>query len=400
MKRRCVMKIFHTADWHLGKLVQGVYMTEDQRYVLDQFVRAIEEEKPDAVIIAGDLYDRAVPPTDAIDLLNEVLEKIVLQLEIPVLAIGGNHDSPGRLNFGSNMMKSNGLHLVGQYSKDQQPTILEDQHGEVHVHLVPFCDPSHVRTEFEDEEIRTHNDAAEKITEHITENMDPDARHIFVGHAFVTPYGEEEANTSESERPLSIGGAEYVSAEHFEPFDYTALGHLHQAHHVKADHIRYAGSILKYSISEEHHKKGFYIVDMDENGDTTVTKRDFEPLRDMRTVEASIDEIMTKQVNDDYVFVKLTDEAPVLFPMEKVRSIFPNAMHVGRKHALQGVEQTNEKSKIRSEMSDLDLFKAFYKEINGEEPSAEMIDIFKEVLDEELRAEREDMPERDRVPIP
>lgn len=392
------MKFFHTADWHLGKLVQGVYMTDDQRYILKQFIETIELEKPDAVIIAGDLYDRAVPPTDAIDLLNEVLEKIIMDLQIPVLAIGGNHDSPGRLNFGSNIMKTNGLHMVGQYSKDQEPVILNDEFGEVHVHLVPYCDPSTIRTAFSDDTVRTHNDAAQKITDHIEAKMNPEARHVFVGHAFVTPYGEKEENTSESERPLSIGGAEYVSAEHFEKFDYTALGHLHQSHYVSTKNIRYAGSILKYSISEERHQKGFYIVEMNERGETTVEKRELTVRRDMRTVEGTMDEILKKPVNDDYVFVSLTDEAPVLFPMEKIRSIYPNAMHVERKNTLPFADEgANETRGKRSQMSDLDLFKAFFKEVNGESPSEEMIDVFKEVLDEELRAEREDTPTQEKV---
>ena len=159
------MKFFHTADWHLGKLVQGVYMTEDQRHVLQDFIKAIEDEKPDAVIIAGDLYDRAVPPTEAVNLLDEVLETIVLKLKTPVLAIAGNHDSPSRLHFASRMMKANGCHIVGQISKTMEPIVLKDEHGEVHFHLVPYADPSVVRHVFEDEEIRTHNDAMKKITE-------------------------------------------------------------------------------------------------------------------------------------------------------------------------------------------------------------------------------------------
>lgn len=385
------MKFFHTADWHLGKIVQGVHMTDDQRYVLDQFIEAIEKERPDAVIIAGDLYDRAVPPTDAIDLLNEVFEKIVLELQTPVLAIGGNHDSPGRLNFGSNVMKANGLHLVGQYSKDQEPVILKDEYGEVHVHLIPYCDPSVIRAEFQDDNIRTHNDAVQKITEHLTQHMSPKARHIFVGHSFVTPYGEEKENTSESERPLSIGGAEYVEAKHFANFHYTALGHLHQAHYVSSENIRYAGSILKYSISEEHHNKGFFIVDMDEAGDISVRKQTLKPYRDMRTVEGTMDQLLSEKLSEDYVFVKLTDETPVLHPMEKIRSVFPNAMHIERKHLLHLDKRTSEKRRKRTEMSDLDLFKAFYQEINGNEAPEEMVDLFKEVLDEELRAEREDI---------
>lgn len=384
------MKFFHTADWHLGKLVQGVYMTEDQRYILEQFIQAIEAEKPDAVIIAGDLYDRAVPPTEAVHLLDDVLEKIVLKLKIPVLAIAGNHDSPSRLNFASKIMENNGLHMVGQLTKDLQPIILHDEHGQVHFHLIPYCDPSVVRYVLEDDEIRTHNDATKKIVDRIKENMDRSARHVFVGHAFVTPSGEEEENTSDSERPLSIGGAEYIDAHHFKSFHYTALGHLHQAHYVSSETIRYAGSILKYSVSEEHHNKGFQIVEIDEKGNVKMEKRELIPKRDMRTVEATMDDIFTHSISEDYVFIRLLDETVVLSPMEKIRSIYPNAMHVERKHYALNSESSDGEEKVdRSKWSDLDLFKAFYKEVKGVETTGETEAIFKEVLDALLKDENE-----------
>ncbi|GGA79985.1 exonuclease SbcCD subunit D [Ornithinibacillus halotolerans] len=383
------MKFFHTADWHLGKLVQGVYMTEDQKYILEQFLKAIEEEKPDAVIIAGDLYDRAVPPTEAVQLLTDVLETIVLDLNTPVLAIAGNHDSPSRLNFVSKITQRNGLHIIGNFTKEIEPIVLEDEHGEVHFHLVPYADPSVVRTAFDDEEIRSHNDAAKKIVETIKENRNEFARHVYVGHAFVTPMGEEEPNTSESERPLSIGGAEYVDAHHFTDFHYTALGHLHQAHKVLQDNIRYAGSPMKYSISEEHHNKVFYVVEMDGEGNVSLDKRSLTPRRDIRTVEATIDDLMQHPVNEDYVFVKLLDETPVLSPMEKVRSVYPNAMHVERKNYAFAPSVDGEEVKDRSKMSELDLFKAFYKEVKGEEAKDETENLFKEVLDELLTNQRE-----------
>lgn len=384
------MKIFHTADWHLGKLVQGVYMTEDQRYILEQFIEIVKAEQPDVVIIAGDLYDRAVPPTEAIHLLNEVLDTIVLELEIPVLAIAGNHDSPSRLHFGSKLMQKNGYHIVGQLNEDLEPIILHDQHGEVHFHLIPYCDPSVVRTIFNDDEVRTHDDAARKIVEQITQKMDQSARHIFVGHAFVTPSGEEQENTSESERPLSIGGAEYVNAHHFDKFHYTALGHLHQAHYVGNETIRYAGSILKYSISEEHHNKGFNIVEIDENGQIIIDKRSLKPIRDMRTVETSLEDLLTHPMNDDYVFVRLTDESPILSPMEKVRSVYPNALHIERKNYFMALESDQDDQPVeRTKLSDLELFKAFYKEVKGTEATAETENIFKEVLDELLITESE-----------
>jgi exonuclease SbcD len=357
------MRIFHTADWHLGKLVQGVYMTEDQRYILDRFIDAIRTEQPDVVIIAGDLYDRAIPPTDAVDLLNEVLETIVLKLKTPVLAIAGNHDSPGRLDFGSRIMKANGLHIVGQWSKDLEPVKLKDSHGEVHFHLVPYADPGIVRHLFEDDTIKSHNDAMKAMIDSIQGKMDPNARHVLIGHAFVTPKGEERDNTSDSERPLSIGGAEHVDHRLFEPFDYVALGHLHQAHDVGDERIRYAGSPLKYSISEEHHQKGFFIVDLNENGEMTVDKRLFSPRRDMRTVEGTMADIEQQELNEDYVFVRLLDEAPVLAPMEKVRAVYPNAMHVERQVMTFSTDDQGIQRVERKKMNTNALFKAFYKEV-------------------------------------
>ncbi|MEH7178438.1 exonuclease SbcCD subunit D [Neobacillus vireti] len=384
------MKFFHTADWHLGKLVQNVYMTEDQRHVLGEFVKAIEEEKPDAVIIAGDLYDRGVPPTEAVNLLDEVLETIVLKLNTPVLAIAGNHDSPSRLHFGSKIMKSNGYHMVGQISKQLEPVVLKDKHGEVHFHLIPYADPSVIRYVFEDEEVKSHNDAMKKITDEISAKMNKNARHVFVGHAFVTPTGEKEDNTSDSERPLSIGGAEHVSSIHFNKFHYTALGHLHQAHFVSNESIQYAGSPLKYSISEEKHKKGFFIVEMDEEGKVTLEKRLLTPARDVRTVEAKMDELLKHSTNEDYVFVRLLDETPVLMPMEKVRSVYPNAMHVERVIQTPISKDGEASEKVaRTKMDDLSLFKAFYQEVKGTALSEETEEIFLEVLQELLQKDSE-----------
>ena len=379
------MKFFHTADWHLGKLVQGIYMTEEQRFVLAQFIDAIKEEQPDAVIIAGDLYDRAVPPTDAVNLLDEILAEIVLQLKTPVLAVAGNHDSPGRLNFGSRVMKMNGIHIAGHVHKEHQAVILNDEFGEVHFHLVPYTDPSMVHYAFEDDAIRSHNDAMKAITENIKSSYDPQARHVFVGHAFVTPHGEQEENTSDSERPLSIGGAEHIDAHHFEGFHYTALGHLHKAHYVLNETIRYSGSPLKYSISEEHHQKGFHIIELDGAGEVSVSKRLFSPRRNMRTVEGTIEEILRHEISDDFVFVTLLDEAPVLFPMEKVRSVYPNAMHVERKKFSGSVLQSEAVS--RRKMDSLSLFHAFYEEVKGEKADVETTAIFKDVLQEFLHEE-------------
>lgn len=383
------MKFFHTADWHLGKLVQGVYMTEEQRFVLNQFLEAIDKEKPDAVIIAGDLYDRAVPPTEAVNLLDDLLAEIVLKRETPVLSIAGNHDSPGRLNFGSKLMKETGLHIVGQLNKELTSVILNDEHGEVCFHLIPYADPSQVRHLLEDETVTSHQEAMEKIVEEIEKKADFTKRHVFIGHAFVTPRGQEEENTSDSERPLAIGGAEYVDASLFKRFHYTALGHLHQAHYVQDETIQYAGSPLKYSISEEHHKKGFLIVELDAKGNVTIEKRLLTPNRDMRTVEGFMQDLLKQPISEDYVFVKLLDETPILSPMEQVRTVYPNAMHVERKVFQSTVLEGETEPSSRRKMDDFTLFQSFYAEISGKVPSEETEQLFKDVLASMMQDERE-----------
>ncbi|PYI57239.1 exonuclease SbcCD subunit D [Paenibacillus flagellatus] len=363
------MKFIHTADWHLGKLVHGVYMTQDQRYVLNELVETVERERPDAVLIAGDLYDRAVPPTEAVDLLDELLERLVVDLNTPVLAISGNHDSPDRLDFATRIMEGRGLHLAGQLRADPRPVVLRDAHGDVHVHLVPYADPAQVRAVLGDETIRTHDDAMRAIVSRIEAAMDPKARHVFVGHAFVTPGGEPKNNTSDSERPLSIGGAEHVRADYFRPFHYTALGHLHQAHYVQHEHIRYAGSPLKYSASEESHRKCFYVVELDASGQATIERRELKPLRDMRRISGTIEEIEKHAPSDDYVFVTLTNDNPVLFPMEKVRAVYPNALHVERRpaSALETAAASDRANAVRGrrEADPVELFAAFYEEVKG-----------------------------------
>jgi exonuclease SbcD len=384
-----ILKIFHTADWHLGKLVQGVYMTEDQRYVLNQFLQAIDEEKPEVVVIAGDLYDRALPPVEAVDLLNEMFEEIVLKRKVPVLSIAGNHDSPTRLEFGSSLMKECGLYIVGELDDKLEPIVLQDEYGEVHFHLVPFAEPSTVKNVFQCESIHTYDDAMKTIIGKIEENMDQTKRHVFVGHAFVTPSGEKGENTSDSERPLAIGGSECVNAHYFEPFHYTALGHLHKAHFVLNETIRYPGSPLKYSASEANHQKGFLIVQLDEKGQVSVEKRNFAPRRDLRIIEGSIHEILKHDYCEDYVFVRLTDLTPVVGAMEQIRTVYPNAMHVERK-TIQRTENAEENIKVRREqLDDITLFKAFHKEMMGTEPTEEALQLYREVLEELLLDERE-----------
>lgn len=391
---KAAMKFIHTADWHLGKLVQGVYMTEDQRHVLEQLLDVIEKERPDAVVIAGDLYDRAVPPTEAVELLDETLSRIVIGLQTPVIAVSGNHDSPDRISFGTRLMADRGLHLAGQFKLDAEPVKLRDESGEVHFHLVPYCDPSMVRLALQDESIRTHDAAMKAVTERLAARLDANARHVFVGHAFVTPGGEPQDNTSDSERPLSIGGAEYVKPDYFKAFHYTAMGHLHQAHWVGSENIRYSGSPLKYSISEEHHRKGYLVVELNGEGSVSVEHRLLAPKRDMRRVSGYIKDIeASRNRSEDYVFVTLLDENPVLFPMEKVRTIYPNALHVERRPAaaLPRTESSADESagsgRSRRDSDPLSLFAAFYREVKEIELSESKKQLFQDVCRNVLQGE-------------
>lgn len=383
------MKIIHTADWHLGKLVNGVHMTEDQAYILEKFINYLKREKPDCLIIAGDIYDRAVPPTEAVKLLNETLATIILDLNISVIAIGGNHDSPSRLDFGTGLMESKGFYLQGSLDKKLEPVVLQDEYGEVHFHLIPYSDPSTVRFLFEDEDIKSHDDAMRKITTQIKNNWDTGARHIAVSHAFVTPYGEEEENTSDSERPLSIGGAEYVSAHHFKEFNYTALGHLHRAHKVLNDSIRYSGSLLKYSLSEENHEKGFYMIEIDGEGNTQIKKEVIKPKRDLRSVIGTIEEILEHKKNDDYVFINLLNETPVRSPMEQVRSVYPNAMHVTRQATLNYALPIKKETKKQTQLTPIERYELFFEEVKGIAMTSKQKEIMYEVMDDLLLDERE-----------
>lgn len=382
------MKIFHTADWHLGKLVHGVSMTDDQRYVLQQFVEAVKTERPDVVVIAGDLFDRAVAPVEAVRLLNDMLAQLVLTMKTPVLAIAGNHDSPGRIDFASDLLRASGLHMVGHLKNDYAPVILHDEYGAVHFHLIPFAEPSQVKHLFQDDTIQTHQDAMKAVTEFLGQQLDPTARHVFVGHAFVTKYGLQEENTSTSERPIAIGGSECVDAALFDKFNYTALGHLHQAHYVLHERIQYAGSPLKYSMSEHNHQKGYVVVELDAQGDVVVEKRLLQPIRDLRIVEGKMAQLMTHPINDDYVFIRLTDEQPVLSAMERLRTVYPNVMHIARV-----VERTDQREPSfiaqHETMDDTTLFQAFYTEITGQMPSDTTQELFHEMLQELLDDGRE-----------
>lgn len=360
------MKILHTADWHLGKIVHYVHMTEDQRYMLDQFVDLVRTEQPDVIIIAGDLYDRSIPPKQAVELLNDTLTILIRDFDIPILAISGNHDSPDRLQFGNELFKRQGLFLDTKLKKNREPVTLHDNHGPVHFHLIPYVEPAEVAHVFEDRSIRSHHQAAQKIIEDINERFPQNERHVWIGHAFLAGGME-----SESEERLSmIGGSPYIDAQIFHHFAYVALGHLHQPQKVTKEHIRYSGSLLKYSFSESAHKKSVTLVTLDELGETTIEKQPLTPLRDFEIIEGYFEDLLTGEASEhphNYFHVQLLDDGQLIDPMGKLRKVYPNILHLERKSKADSTSlQQLEKVKERQKRTHEELFDSFYRDIKGE----------------------------------
>lgn len=382
------MKIFHMGDWHIGKLVNGFYMTEDQEFIIEQIYEAIEKKKPDVVVIAGDLYDRSVPPVHAVELLNKTMKKIVKDLNTKVIALAGNHDSNERLEFASSLLCDSGLYIVGNLKRKIDKIVLEDEHGKVNFYPIPYADVPIVRDLFEDENIKTHDLAMQKVISEILNDFNEDERNIAVAHGYVTQMKEdnfEALEESDSEKPLSIGGTEYINAKHFEKFNYTALGHLHGPQKVGSDRIRYSGSLMKYSFSEVKQKKGITIVDIDENGDVDIEIYDLKPRRDFRIKTGTLDEIIkgfdnSSENYEDYIKVILKDKGELLDPMAKLRSIYPNVMELTREERVSRNSSRNVATNIK-EKSKMTLFKNFYEDIMDETCSEDEMIIMGKIIE-------------------
>ncbi|MEH7415287.1 exonuclease SbcCD subunit D [Neobacillus drentensis] len=378
------MKFIHTADWHLGKLVHGVYMTENQRAALEQFVSIVEEEKPDAVVIAGDLYDRSVPPTDAVELLDEILFKINVELKTPVVAIAGNHDSAERLSFGSSWYKHSQFYLTGKLTNNFKPVHING----VNFYLVPYAEPGVVRQLVEDDSIHSHQEAMKALIGKIEETLNPNEPNVLVGHAFVLG-----GQTSDSERILSVGGSGCVGAELFAPFSYTALGHLHSPDAINHEKVKYSGSLLKYSFSEAKQRKSISIIEMDEKGNFSHRYRSLTPKHDMREIEGHIEELLdpnfygNEQV-EDYLKITLLDEGALLDPINKLRQVYPNVLHLEKKINLTDSKRKQSYVALKSEKkSEIDLFEQFYTDMTTSDFTTEKRDMMTEIIQKVLREE-------------
>lgn len=317
------MKFLHLADLHLGKRVNGFSMLEDQAHILRQILAILDDEQPDGVLIAGDMYDKSVPSVEAVELLDDFLTELRAR-GVPVLLISGNHDSPERLAFGGRVMDSCGIHISPVYDGALAPVTLQDAFGPVHIWLLPFVKPAHVRRWFPDADIESYTDAMAEAIAHM--DIDTAARNVLVTHQFVT------GGTRSGSEELSVGGTDNVDSGVFAPFDYVALGHLHGAQHIGRETIRYAGSPLKYSFSEARQHKSVTVVTLGEKGDVQVRTVALTPLRELREIRGSYDELTARSFYEhttyrsDYLHLILTDEQDVFDAMSRLRTIYPYLM--------------------------------------------------------------------------
>ncbi|AGL02107.1 exonuclease SbcCD subunit D [Desulfoscipio gibsoniae] len=363
------MRFIHTADWHLGRIFHGVHLTDDQAYILEQFVRLVGDIKPDAVVIAGDVYDRSVPPHEAVQLLDEVLYRIIMDCRVPVLIIAGNHDSSQRLGFGHRLLARQGLYITGQLNTGFVPVVIEDAHGPVYFCPVPYIEPPVVRELLGMRDVQEHDGAMAAVVGRWTSRVPPGGRKVALAHTFVA--GGEE---SESERPLSIGGADRVPAAHFQAFNYTALGHLHKSQAAGGEHIRYAGSLMKYSFSEAAHNKSVTLVELDALGNVTWEALSLSPRRDVRCIDGYLSDILAEtpggDSKEDYIMVTLRDSGAILDAIGKLREVYPNVLHIERPYLTSGGALRGPGGDHRR-LSEMDLFTSFFQQVSGEELSPE-----------------------------
>lgn len=356
------MKFLHLSDLHIGKRVNEFSMLEDQEYILTKIINIIDNEKPDAVIIAGDVYDKSVPSAEAVQLFDDFLCKLAKR-KLQVFVISGNHDSAERMAFGGRLMDISGVHMSPVYNGKVEAISLDDEFGRVNFFMLPFVKPANVRRFFEDAEIESYTDAVRVAVENM--NFNADERNVIVTHQFVT--GAEKCESEE----ISVGGSDNVDASVFDAFDYVALGHIHGPQNIGSERVRYCGTPLKYSFSEAKHKKSVTVVEMEEKGSLKIRTVALEPKRDMREIKGTYAEITLKDnyINtntDDYMHITLTDEEDIPDAIGKLRVIYPNLMKLDYDN-----KRTRSSAKLDiieniEQRSPLDLFSEFYEKQNNQ----------------------------------
>lgn len=367
------MKFLHTSDLHIGKSVNGFSMIRDQEYILEQIKQIAREEKADAVIIAGDIYDRAIPSTEAVELLDEFLTSL-LSDKIPVIMISGNHDSGERVAFADKILEKQGLYIAGGDEGEVKRVAFEDEYGSVDFVCLPFVKPAVAGA-------KTSAEAVENILSGVPVTMDLRTRHVLVTHFFVTGEGGEAPELSDSETKVNVGGLDNVPVSLFSVFDYVALGHIHKPQRIGKGEVYYAGSPLKYSFSEVKGSKYVNIVTLKEKGCVEVAKRELKPLSEMRILKGSLDELLAqgqaekKETREDYIQAVLTDEVELLDPIGSLRSVYPNVMQIVLEKNLKEEREMTDLQLDLGQKSTEELFSDFYEMLKGERPDETRMEI-------------------------
>lgn len=379
------MKILHLADLHFGKILQEQSLIEDQEYILKEIINIIKEKEIKALLISGDIYDRSVPPTEAVNLLDNFLKILIKDLKIKVFIISGNHDSKDRLGFGNKIFEDEGLYIESKYNGRLKKVRLEDEYGPLNIYMLPFIKPVEVKKFFEDDLENNYDLAINKIIE--KEEIDKSERNIIMVHQFVTA-GNVKPERTESE-VLSLGGIENVDVSNFKSFDYVAIGHVHRPQKIGRDTARYAGTILKYSFSEINHNKSIPIIDIKEKGNITINLLPLKPLRDMREIKGPIEELIKeenyKEGNlGDYIKAIITNEEPVYDAIGKIKKIYPNTLKLeiqNSKTINSNTEQNINLEEVKKK-SELELFSDFYKLQNNLDLNEKQKEIVKNIISE------------------
>ena len=355
------MKIIHLSDLHLGKRVNEFSMLEDQAYILTKIINVIDEERPDAVILAGDLYDKSVPPAEAVTLLDDFLVRLVKR-RVQVFVISGNHDSPERVAFAGRLIEQSGVHLSPVYNGTVAPITLEDDFGPVNFYLLPFVKPAHVRRFFPEQEIASYTDAVRTAVNAM--GMDFSRRNVLVTHQFVTG-----AERSESEE-VSLGGTDNVDASVFDGIDYVALGHIHGPQNIGSERIRYCGTPLKYSFSEADHSKSVTVAELRKKGTLEIHTVPLIPKRDLRELRGSYLELTARSNyagtdTEDYLHITLTDEEDIPDVAAKLRVIYPNLMKLDYDNRRTRSQTAVGAAEDVERKTPLELFGELYEKQNG-----------------------------------
>lgn len=372
------MKLIHLSDIHLGKRVNEFSMLEDQAYILKKILAVVDEEKPDGVLIAGDVYDKSVPSTEAVQLFDDFLVRLA-ERKLPVFIISGNHDSPERLSFANRLIDAVGIHLAPVYNGVVESITLSDEYGPMNVYMLPFIKPAHVRGFFPDTEITGYSDAVAAAIGRM--NIDKTQRNVLITHQFVTG-----AQRSDSEE-LSVGGTDNIGAEVFCDFDYVALGHIHGPQNMDSGRIRYCGSPLKYSFSEAAQQKSVTVAELKEKGTLEIHTVPLIPRRDMVELKGSYQQLTLREFyenttyQEDYTHITLTDEEDIPDAVAKLRAVYHNLMKLDydntrTRHsaAISGAENVETRSPI-------DLFAEFYELQNGLPMSAEQTELVASLIE-------------------